>query len=82
MQRQFPRIRAKIVFDLGDLSRARTLALSLQPDEEFKLRGLMIKTIHKGESVITYILCERGARSMAETIDDLLRAVHLVLEII
>ena len=81
-QRQSPPIKARIIFDLGDESKARALALSLQPDEKFKLEGLKIRTAQRGNSVVTYILCRRGARSMAETLDDLLRAVNLVLEVI
>jgi len=81
-QRQSPPIRARIVFELGDELRARALSLALQPDEKFKLEGLKLKTVQKGNSVITYILCKRGAKSMAETTDDLFRAVGLVLEVI
>jgi len=81
-QRRSLPIRAKIVFDLGDESKARALSLALQPDEKFKLEGLRIKTVQKGDSVITCVLCKRGARSMAETVDDLLRAVDLVLKVI
>jgi len=62
-------------------SRANTLARSLRPDERFKLEGLKMRSEVKGKSVSIYISCERGARSMSETLDDLLRAVKLVLEI-
>jgi len=68
-------------FDLRDQARAETLARSLKPDERFKLPGLKIRSKRQGRSVMIYVSCERGARSLSGTMDDLLRAVKMVLDI-
>ena len=81
MEKRSERIRANLRFDLKDKNRARTLAGSLKPDERFRLEGLKIRSKVDGNSVLIYISCDRGSRSMSETLDDLLRAVKTVLEI-
>ena len=81
MERRSERIRASLRFDLRDRARAETLAGSLRPDERLRLEGLRIRSKVEGNSVSIYISCERGSRSMSETLDDLLRAVKTVLEI-
>ncbi len=81
-QKESPLIRAKIEIQLENELKARAVCFALRPDEKFKLEGLRIRTVQRGNSVVTHLLCKRGPKSMAETIDDLLRAVDLVLQVI
>ncbi len=81
MEKNSERIRAVLRFDLKDKARAETLAKSLKPDEKFRLQGLKISSKLEGNSVTIRVSCERGARSLSETLDDLLSAIKMVLDI-
>ena len=81
MEKHSERIRAVLRFDLKDRTRAETLSRSLKPDEKFRLQGLKISSKLEGNSVMIRVSCERGARSLSETLDDLLSAIRMVLDI-
>jgi len=81
LERDSEKVTAVLRFDLKDRARAEMLAKSLKPDEKFKLQGLKISSKLEDNSVMIRVSCERGARSLSETLDDLLSAIRMVLDI-
>jgi len=74
-----PEIEVEIKTKVNDENLARILTLSLTPDEEFELEGLTIRTTYEKNIVTTKIVCSRGPRSLAETLNEIMLAYEVVL---
>ncbi|MCI4439262.1 hypothetical protein JHC27_05410 [archaeon] len=73
-----PEIEVEIRTKVEDEDVARILTLSLTPDEEFDLEGLAIRTTYEKNIVTTKVVCSRGPRSLAETLNEIMLAYEVV----
>lgn len=72
-------IEVEIRTKVKDENVAKILTLSLNPDEEFELEGLSIRTTYEKNIVTTKVVCSRGPKSLAETLNEIMLAYEVVL---
>jgi tRNA threonylcarbamoyladenosine modification (KEOPS) complex Pcc1 subunit len=70
-------LEAKIVLSYKTLREAEAVANAVSPDNVKVPEGLSVKTIRRGNTVLTNIECKSRLQTFVATIDDLLSAVSV-----
>lgn len=68
---------AEIKLQYSDVKYAKAVAEAVSPDNIKTPSGLTVKTVQKGNSVVTNITCQRKLPTFTATIDDLLFCVSV-----
>lgn len=68
---------AEIILECGDAKTAETIAKAVSPDNFKTPRGLFIKTIKRGQKVLTKVRCDGKMATFIATIDDFLFCVSI-----
>lgn len=68
---------AKIVLSYRGERDAEAVANAVSPDNVRVPQGLLIKTVRRGNEVVTYVKCETKLLTFISTIDDLLSSVSV-----
>ena len=68
-------LEAEIVLEYGDAKTAEAIAEAVSPDNFKTPSGLFIKTIKRGQKVLTKVRCDGKMATFIATIDDFLFCV-------
>ena len=71
------KLEAEIVIQYDDSANAKAVAEAVSPDNFKAPPGLFVKTLWKGNAVLTFIKCQKGLPTFIATIDDLLFSVSI-----
>jgi len=70
-------LNAEIRLSYQNKKEAEAVAKAVAPDNRKAPQGLTVKTIRKGNTVVTNITCETKIQTFMATIDDLLGSVSV-----
>lgn len=71
------RLEAEIVIHYDDAESAKAVAEAVSPDNFKAPPSLLVKTLRRGNEVLTFIKCRRELPTFISTIDDLLFSISI-----